>query len=105
MILEQVGRLQVLIIDRVVLAHQRERRFVVKILPLALHILVRFRQQFHGFAAPVAALLAARHPPLAATQIRLSLPVTARVVEHGAIRQRGERYQAEVDPGPLARWC
>jgi hypothetical protein len=26
-------------------------------------------------------------------------------VEHGAIRQRGERYQAEVDPGPLARWC
>ena len=34
-ILEHVGRLQVFVIDRVVLSNERQRRFVVKILSLA----------------------------------------------------------------------
>ena len=37
-VLEHVGRLQVLVIDHVVVAHQRERRLVVEVLSLALHL-------------------------------------------------------------------
>ena len=35
-ILDHVGRLQIFVIDRVVLAHQLQRRLVLEVLPLAL---------------------------------------------------------------------
>ena len=41
---DQVGRLQVLMIDRVVCAHQGKRRLMVEVLSLATHFLMRFRQ-------------------------------------------------------------
>ena len=44
-ILEHVGCLQVLVIDRVVRPHECQRRLVVEVLSLALHFLMRFRQQ------------------------------------------------------------
>jgi hypothetical protein len=40
-ILEHVGRLQVLVVDYIILTNKRERRLVVKILPLAAHLLMR----------------------------------------------------------------
>jgi hypothetical protein len=57
MVLEHIGRLQVLVIDHIVLAYQDERRFVVEILSLASHLLMRFRQQLHGLAPAVTAFL------------------------------------------------
>ena len=63
-ILDHIGRLQVLVIDHIILAHEGERRLVVKVPPLAAHRLMRFRQQLHGLATACAALLAAAHAPL-----------------------------------------
>jgi hypothetical protein len=40
-VLEQSGRLQVFVVDRVVGTDQRQRCLVVKILPLSLHLLMR----------------------------------------------------------------
>ena len=40
MVLDHVGRLQILIIDRVIDADQSQRRLVVKILALAAHLLM-----------------------------------------------------------------
>ena len=48
--LTMLAVLQVFVIDRVVGAHQRERRLVVKVLPLALHLLMRLGEQCHRLA-------------------------------------------------------
>lgn len=45
MILEQVGRLQLVVIDHIVVAYQREYRLVREILSLALHRLMGRGQQ------------------------------------------------------------
>jgi hypothetical protein len=58
MVPEQVGRPQVLVIDRVVLPDEYQCRLVVEVLPLPTHRLMRLRKQLHGLAAPVAPLLA-----------------------------------------------
>ena len=63
-ILDHVGRLQILMIDRVVVANEREGRLVVEVLPLTLHLQMRLGQQVHCFAAAIAALLAPRHTTL-----------------------------------------
>ena len=42
-VLEHVGRLQVFVIDGVVLAHEGERRLMAKVPSLALHLLMRSR--------------------------------------------------------------
>jgi hypothetical protein len=47
----QVGRLQVLVRDGVVLARQGERRLVVTVLSLTAHSLMRLRQR-SGWRAP-----------------------------------------------------
>jgi hypothetical protein len=41
---DHVGRLQVFVLDGVVLAHQCQRRLVVEISPLAARLLMRLRQ-------------------------------------------------------------
>jgi hypothetical protein len=58
--LEQVGDLQILMIDHIEMAHHMERGFVLEVLPLALHLLMRFGEQFQGLTPTVAALLPAR---------------------------------------------
>src|SRR5262249_40999039 len=60
------------------------------------------RQQLDRLAMAVAPLLSLGDTPLAPSQIGLSFAVTAWVADHRAIRQRGERFQAQVDPGLLA---
>jgi hypothetical protein len=42
MVLDHVGDLHVFEIDRVMLLHELERRLVVEVLPLSLHLEVRF---------------------------------------------------------------
>ena len=59
MVLEHIANLQVLVIDRVVRAHQAQRSFVLEVLALALHVQVRFREQLHRFPTALAALLPA----------------------------------------------
>ena len=45
---------RVLVIDRVVLLHEFERRLVVEVLPLAAHPLMRLGKQGDCLAAPIA---------------------------------------------------
>jgi hypothetical protein len=57
-VLNHVGRLQILVIDSVVGLDQSERNFMVEVLALAFHLHVRLGEQLHGFATAVASLLA-----------------------------------------------
>jgi hypothetical protein len=67
-ILEHVGRLQVFVINCVVLTNQLERCLVMEVLPLALHFLMRLGEQCHRLAPTCAAFLAARNTPLRGLQ-------------------------------------
>src|SRR5260221_12981302 len=58
-ILEHVGRLQVFVIDGVVLAYEGERRLVMEVLPLAPHCLMRFGEQFDRLLTTLTAFLTA----------------------------------------------
>jgi hypothetical protein len=44
-VLDHIADLQIFVIDGVVLAHECERRLMVKVPPLASHLLMRFGQQ------------------------------------------------------------
>jgi len=83
-------------IDRVVGLHQRESRLVVKVSPLALHFLMRIRQQCHGLAAPITALLTAAHTSLGRLERAFGFPLPTRGKDARAIRQGSERFYAEV---------
>jgi hypothetical protein len=56
---DHIGRLQVLVIDGIVLSHQRQRGLVVEVNALPLQLLMRLRQQRDRLAASAASLLAA----------------------------------------------
>jgi hypothetical protein len=62
-VLEPIGRLEVFVIDRIVLTHAHERRLVVQVLPLALYLLMRLGEQCHRLTSALAALRATRNTP------------------------------------------
>src|SRR6516165_5711314 len=103
MILEHVGRLQVLMIDHVVLTHERERRLVMKILPLTSYFLMRLGEQYHCLAPAMTPFLAARDTTLRGLERAFRLAIPARREDARAIGERSERLDAEVDPGFLSR--
>jgi len=70
----QVGDPQVFERERIRLAQQPERRPVVEVASLALHLLVLLGQESLGSVATVAALLAARDTLLGRSQRLLRLP-------------------------------
>ena len=84
-ILDHVGRLQVLMLDRVVLAHQRQSPLVVKVLALALHFEMRFGEHRHRFTPAIAPFLAATDTPLRHFQRPFGLPIPARVEDARAV--------------------
>src|SRR5262249_52330303 len=65
----EVGGLDRLDMERVVLAHQGQGRLVVEVAPLPPHGLMGLRQYLHRLGAALAALLAPGHPLLALGQI------------------------------------
>ncbi len=72
--------------DGIVLAHQSKRRLVVEVLALTPDILMRFRQQFHGFAATVAAFFATGDAPLSFLQRLLGFAVLAWILHDLTVR-------------------
>jgi hypothetical protein len=58
MILHHIGRLEIFVIDRVVLLNERQCRLVMKVPPLASHCLMRPGKQLGRFAPAIAPLLA-----------------------------------------------
>jgi hypothetical protein len=69
--LEHVGHLQILMIGRIVLAYQRKRCLVAKILPLASLLLVCIGEQDNRFLAAMTSFLA----PRGASQCGLERPL------------------------------
>jgi hypothetical protein len=63
-VLEQIGRLQIFVRDRIVLADNGKRCLLVEVSALALHLQVLLRQQYGRFPATAASLLAACDAPL-----------------------------------------
>jgi hypothetical protein len=57
MVLDHIGRLQLFVIDHIVLAYKSQRRLMVKVLSLATYFLMCLRQQRNRFPAAVASLL------------------------------------------------
>jgi hypothetical protein len=90
-------------LDRVVLAHELERRCVVEVLPLATDLLMRFGQQRDGLAPAVAPFLAARNTALRGFQCAFGFAIPAGRKAACAIRKRGARLTAEVKTGLLTR--
>jgi hypothetical protein len=105
-ILDHLGRLSMLVIDRLVGAHKGERRLVVKVAPLAPHLLphllMRLCQQLDRFAPAVAVLLSARDTALRGLQCALGFAIPARREYTCAVRERSEGFYAKVNPGFLS---
>ena len=74
---------------------------MVEVLALALHRLVRFSQQSHGFTA-AAAFLPSRHLTLRCFQAMLSLQVAAWIMNHRAFGQGGKGFQSDINARFLA---
>src|SRR5262245_31593845 len=105
MILEHVGRLHVLMIDRIVLLDERQRRLVVKVSPLAFDFQMWFRQQLHCPSASVTAMLASSHSPLGRPKRPLGFAVPTGMEAAHAVSESGEHFQAKIYPGLLSgRW-
>src|SRR5215469_15528791 len=93
MVPEQVGRLQVFVRDRVVRAHQTERRLVLAVCSRALYPLMCASEQVDRLPAPVTALLAAADPALCTREVHLCDSDDARMDDLAAV---GERRRASA---------
>src|SRR5581483_7827060 len=91
-----VGDPQIFEIDGVVLAQQHERRLVVEVRALALHLLMRLAKAAHRLAAPFAALLAAAHPFVGLGELLLRFAVVTRILDRFPISGDEEHLQAYV---------
>jgi hypothetical protein len=78
-ILDHIGRLQRFVIDRVVLLDERQCGFMMEVVSLSRHLLMGFGEQCHGFAPPVAAMLAPTHPALGSFKGALGFKIPAGV--------------------------
>src|SRR5262249_21696280 len=79
----------------VVPLYQHVRFLVVEVPALATDLLMRLGEQLHRLLAP-------GHSALAAPQIGFGVAITARGVDHRAVREGGKRGQPQVSTGLLA---
>jgi hypothetical protein len=101
-VLEHVGRLQVLVIDHRIGAHKGKRRLVMEFRPLAAHFLIRFRKQRGGSVSPFTAFLVTRRPTLRCLPCSLGFAMPTGMEDARASRERGERLYAKVYPRLLS---
>jgi hypothetical protein len=97
-----VGRLDRLDVDRVVLAHEGERRLVVKVAALSAHVLLLLCALRRGFRASLAALLAASDMLLCLLQLALGLPRVPGGLDAVADRRDAKDRQPDIDAGRFA---
>src|SRR5690348_7722482 len=95
-VLDHVGRLQILVIDRVVVLDKSQRSLVVKVLPLALDLLMSPSEQHDCFPATVASFLAATQTPLRRLERALRFAIPAGRKDAHAIRQSSKGLYPEV---------
>jgi hypothetical protein len=95
----QIGRRDRLHVDGVVPAHQRQRRRVVEVAPLAAHVLMPLGTPAHGFRAALTALLAARDMLLGFLQCFLRFALVARIRNRLPIRRDEKHLEAHINAG------
>src|SRR5215831_13414012 len=83
--LKHIGRLQVLVVDRVVLPDESERFLVVEVLRRPTHLLMRLGKQPPRLTPAVAVLHPSRHPSLRPLEIAFRDAEDARVGDLAAI--------------------
>jgi hypothetical protein len=93
----QVGDPQVFEIDRVVLAQQRQRGFVMEVGALALDVLMRLAELGDGFAPSLAALLAASDAAVRFDQLLLPAPIVTGILHRQPISGDEKDSQAHVN--------
>src|SRR5258708_11493318 len=98
----QVGRLDSLHIDHVVLANEHQCRFVVKVRALPADMLVFLRALGHDLLAASTALLAAGDALVRLGKLPFGFPVLARILYHVAVRRNEKDLQSNVYPGHSA---
>ena len=103
MVLEQVGRRHVCVLERVVGLNEAERRLLVDVGALALHLQVGTGQQMHRLPPAGAALLAAAHPTVGRLEAAVRPALPPGVEDALAMRQGGEGRDSPVYAGLLAR--
>jgi hypothetical protein len=91
------------VIDHIIGMNERERRLVMKVLSLTLHLLMRLGQELHRFTPAMAPLLALRDTPLRRLERSLSLALPARRKDAHAIGEGGEGLDPQVDASFLPR--
>src|SRR5215469_13626427 len=100
----QVGHLQVFQIDRVILAHQGERRRVVEVRALPAYRLMLLGQEMSRLLATFAPLLPSGHPALGLLQGALGSAVVPGILHHGGRRRDEKDLQADIDTRLTASW-
>nr|WP_320414663.1 hypothetical protein [Candidatus Hakubella thermalkaliphila] len=89
--------IQILVGNRAVLPHERKSKFVVKVFPLVLDVLVQLRQMLNRLAASIATFLLSCDGSLSATEFVLCLSVEPGWVNALSIGCGQEGLQAQVD--------
>jgi hypothetical protein len=74
-----VGRLELLVIDRIILADKRQCCLVVEVPPLASHLLMRSRQEVDCLAPARTATLSPSDAPLRCLESALGFTIPARM--------------------------
>src|SRR5262249_50852031 len=95
----QVGRLNRLDVDHVVVADQGECRLVVEVAALPAHMLMLLAAPAHRLCSSLAALLAAGDVPLGFLQHLLSLAVVAGILHDVAVRRDKKHLQPDIYGG------
>jgi hypothetical protein len=98
MVLHHVGGLRVFLVDCVIFTHESERRLVVKVPPLTLHLLMDFRQQIHRLSPAVAAPFASADAPLRGFQRPFGLAIPAGREDARAFGEGSEGFASTVYP-------
>src|SRR5262249_54405223 len=99
----QVGGLNRLDRDHIILAHRRERGRVVEVESLPAHVLLLLGTLPYGLLASLAALLATCYLLLCFLQVFLRPAIVPWVLRYPASRRHQKHLQPHVYPGLLSR--
>jgi hypothetical protein len=93
---DHVGRLQVLVIDYGIGAHQRRCPLVMEARSLAAHALTRLHEHDDRLTPPMAPLRAPRHPSVGGYQRAFGFTIPTGMKDACAIGKSGERFYRKI---------
>jgi hypothetical protein len=104
MVPDQVGRLQIFMIDLGIRAHQRQRRLVVKVRRRLLTCWCAFASNLTALRLRWFPLRSPCDPSQDGLELTFCLTIPARMEDARPIRQRSERLTPQVYPSLMLSW-